>query len=199
VEWPTTVDRVRQQAAIQASIMLKPVLGHHIMDAIHRLYMKVIKKHQSLKLLIQWVPGHMEFPGNKAADEAAKDAAAGASSKKAWLPEYLKKLLPYSRTAAQQMIQAATDQIAQAIWEQSPCHGKVTKRLPALNQKFYRSLEILPQKHASIITQIVTGHIPLAAHLFKLQKVESPQCLACHKHNKTVEHFIMHGPVHNNA
>ncbi|KAF5324202.1 hypothetical protein D9619_011154 [Psilocybe cf. subviscida] len=45
--------------------------------------------------------------------------------------------------------------------------------------------------------QIITGHIPLAAHLFKIRKVESPLCPACHEHNETVDHFIMHCPVHN--
>ncbi|KAF5317968.1 hypothetical protein D9619_012015 [Psilocybe cf. subviscida] len=196
--------RVRQaaicidnQAAIRASISIKPTPGHHIMDAIHQLHTLVVKKHRSLKLHIRWVPGHMDITGNEAADEAAREAAAGESSTTVQLPTYLRNPLPDSRTAARQTIRANIDQLAAGVWKRSPRHDRVTKRLTLPDKKVYRSLETLPRKHASLITQIVTGHIPLAAHLFRIRKSESPQCPACHEHEETVDHFIMHCPVHN--
>ncbi|KAF8802975.1 hypothetical protein BYT27DRAFT_7110958, partial [Phlegmacium glaucopus] len=50
-------------------------------------------------------------------------------------------------------------------------------------------------KHTSILTQLRTAHIPLAKHLHRMGKAESPLCPTCHEHDETVIHFILLCPA----
>ncbi|KJA19535.1 hypothetical protein HYPSUDRAFT_126000 [Hypholoma sublateritium FD-334 SS-4] len=42
----------------------------------------------------------------------------------------------------------------------------------------------------SIITQLRTQHVPLAAYLHRFNLAESPTCQQCHQSPETVEHYI---------
>ncbi|KJA23257.1 hypothetical protein HYPSUDRAFT_106187, partial [Hypholoma sublateritium FD-334 SS-4] len=46
------------------------------------------------------------------------------------------------------------------------------------------------------ITQLITGHIPLAAFLHKIGAEDSPTCPCCHESPETIAHFVIHCPVH---
>ena len=47
-----------------------------------------------------------------------------------------------------------------------------------------------------IITQVIMGHIPLAKHLYQINKANSLVYPYCHEHEETVMHFILHCPTH---
>ncbi|KAJ7158439.1 hypothetical protein C8R46DRAFT_836987, partial [Mycena filopes] len=49
------------------------------------------------------------------------------------------------------------------------------------------------------LLQLRTGHIPLAKHLHKIQKAESPVCPCCRQADESVEHYLVHCPAHNDA
>ncbi|KJA12717.1 hypothetical protein HYPSUDRAFT_152278, partial [Hypholoma sublateritium FD-334 SS-4] len=54
----------------------------------------------------------------------------------------------------------------------------------------------MPRKHTSLITQLITNHIPLAAHLHKIGAEDSPTCPCCRESPETVAHYIIHCPAH---
>jgi L-asparaginase II len=66
----------------------------------------------------------------------------------------------------------------------------------APSSKYIDLITGLPRKHASILTQLRTGHAPLAKHLFCIGKADSPVCPACQQADETIQHYILHCPAH---
>ena len=87
----------------------------------------------------------------------------------------------------------------QKIWEGS-CYSLLKKTDPtAVLDKYLKLIMNLLRKHASILTQLRTGHAPLAKHLYCIGKIDSPTCPACQQNNKMVEHLLLHCKVHQPA
>ena len=63
------------------------------------------------------------------------------------------------------------------------------------SKKYLKLVESIPGKHASILTQLRTGHIPLAKHLHRINRLDSPICPACRANSESVTHFILHCPA----
>ncbi|KAJ7639653.1 hypothetical protein DFH06DRAFT_1001628 [Mycena polygramma] len=59
--------------------------------------------------------------------------------------------------------------------------------------------EELPRSLAVLLLQLRTGHIPLARHLHKINKADSPICPCCRPADETVSHFLLHCPAHRDA
>jgi zinc-binding in reverse transcriptase len=57
----------------------------------------------------------------------------------------------------------------------------------------------LPRKLASVLPQLRTGHTPLAKHLHRIGKADSPTCPACQQDDETVQHLILHCQAHQAA
>ena len=55
-----------------------------------------------MDLLVKWTLGHMDIIGNEKADEEAKKAVREGSSPLPKLPAPLRKMLPWSKSAAKQ-------------------------------------------------------------------------------------------------
>ena len=72
----TNVDSViiyaNNRAAITASTLTKPSLGHYIINAFHNAISTIKKKNPCMSIQLKWVPAHKGIEGNKAADQAAK-------------------------------------------------------------------------------------------------------------------------------
>ncbi|KAJ7105070.1 hypothetical protein C8R43DRAFT_906788 [Mycena crocata] len=66
---------VDNTSAIHAVTSGKPGGGKYIWDIYHRRRRKALEEHPGAKLQVVWTPGHVDIPGNEAADEAAKRAA----------------------------------------------------------------------------------------------------------------------------
>ncbi|KDR70527.1 hypothetical protein GALMADRAFT_37353, partial [Galerina marginata CBS 339.88] len=49
------------------------------------------------------------------------------------------------------------------------------------------------------IYQLRTGHAPLAKHLHRIGKIDSPQCPCCRQEEETVHHFLIRCPAHRAA
>ena len=192
---------VNSQPTIKASATTQPGPGRHIVDAFHSRQQQVQRQHPALSLLIRWTPGHYDVEGNEAADKAAREAAEGNTSEKRKLPPYLRKgPLPISKSARRQAFNSKLKKRAVKLWKRSPRHHRVDPLLPDLpNSKFSSSMAKLPRRHTSIITQLATGHIPLAKHLFRFKRVNSPTCPCCREHPETVVHYVLHCPVHKDA
>jgi hypothetical protein len=86
--------------------------------------------------------------------------------------------------------------MAANVWKRSPRYQRTNQNVPDLPRaSYFKSIARLPRKHTSIITQLITGHVPLSKHLHRIGKADSPICPSCHEHNETVTHFLLHCPA----
>ncbi|RDB28923.1 putative RNA-directed DNA polymerase from transposon X-element [Hypsizygus marmoreus] len=191
---------IDSQAAITATTLIKPAAGHYLLDAFHYVLDREVGTHEDFLLTIRWTPGHQGTIGNERADEEAKKAARGDTSEKRRLPAVLRETLPRSKSATKQAYNAKLKKSAKAIWTSSPHFERMNEYdSSAPSSKFCDMLAKLPRKHGSLITQMRTGHAPLAHHLHRITKADSPVCPACHQYDETVAHFLLHCPAHERA
>ena len=66
-------------------------------------------------------------------------------------------------------------------------------------KKYLMLIAPLSRKAASILSQLRTGHVPLAKHLHHIGKINSLTCPACTQSKESVQHYILHCPVHHQA
>jgi hypothetical protein len=186
---------VDSQAAIAATGSIRPSPSHYIWDAFHRHLRGTNKAHPGMDLLVRWTPGHMDIVGNEMVDFHAKSAILEGSS--GTLPGFLQKPLPKSKAALKQARNAKLQKVATARWRKSPRYPRLVDIDPALPSPSYlRLVANLPRKHAAVLFLLRTGHAPLAKHLCRLGKAETPTCPSCHMHDETVDHFLMFCPAH---
>lgn len=105
-------------------------------------------------------------------------------------------------TARRQLANAVTcrasiKRAARKVWSRSPRYERTNLLAPdVLLSPYQHALSSLPRKHTSLITQLITGHIPLAVFLHKIGAEDSPTCPCCHESPETIAHFVIHCPVH---
>jgi hypothetical protein len=138
--------------------------------------------------------------GNEQADEEAKKAITEGSSNMDDLLKILHNKLPHSTSAVKQAYREKLKQQAQHIWADSTRYKRMKNTDPNTPLgKYVQLITPLPRKLASILTQLRTGHTPLAKHLHHLGKNDSPKCPACQQNDKTIQHLILHCPAHREA
>ena len=116
------------------------------------------------------------------------------------LPKALKKTLPHSKSAMKWAYHKKLKICTQKIWEDSPRYVLLKKTDPiAVSDKYLKLITNLLRKHASILTQLRTGHTPLAKYLYCIGKSDSPTCPACQQNDKMVEHLLLHCKAHQPA
>ena len=145
------------------------------------------------KLEIIWVPGHMGSRGNEEADNAAKQAAMGETSKRRDLPTEISgcKRIATSPSAAKQRITTAAKRKWTKAWKDS------------LRYSYFRSFENrnrgngyeklvakLRRNQLSVITQLRTKHIPLNFYLHCIKKADSPHCPHCPGVTENIRHLL---------
>jgi ribonuclease HI len=186
---------VDNQAAIVVTGSIKPAPSHYIWDAFHRQLNYMLAEHRDMDLLVRWTPGHADIKGNEQADEEARKAAAEGSSRR--LPRFLKKPLLKSRSAMKQAYAGKLKKQAEKAWQKSPRYPRIKDMDSTLPSPAYLKLVAdLPRKHCAILFQLRSGHAPLAQHLHRVQKAESPVCPCCNMRNETVGHFLLFCPAH---
>jgi ribonuclease HI len=191
---------IDNQASITATQLTKPSSGHYIFDALHENIETLRKKHPGIQITAQWIPGHKGVEGNERADEQAKKAITEGSSDTRDLPKILKKTLPHSKSAMKWAYGEKLKRNAQKAWQKSPRFMKMKKTDPtAPSNKYIHLITNLLRKIASILSQLRTGHTPLAKHLHRIGKLDSPICPACQQKEETVQHFMLHCPAHQAA
>ncbi|QRV84548.1 Reverse transcriptase from transposon X-element protein [Ceratobasidium sp. AG-Ba] len=167
----------------------------HLVLAIADLAKHLTRSHPGLSVTTTWVPAHVGVPGNELADVAAKEAARGLSSDAQDLPRYLRNEITASPAAAKQAFKEAQRDLWKQRWSGELSGGSA--RICAIDEStpsnaFHKLAQTMPRRHASLLIQLRTGHVPLNAYLHRFGHVESASCPACNQRAETVEHFLMH-------
>jgi hypothetical protein len=185
------------KAAIITTASGKPGPGHYIWDHFHTRLRKTKQTHPRIRLRIDWTPGHVDIPGNEAADEAAKRAAREGSF--GGTPKVLKNL-PYSKSALTQTHAQLLKVETRKQFEKSPRYSRIKDIDPSVpSNRFLKTISTFPCKHAALLFQLHTHHIPLAKHLHRLNKAPSPICPCCERDIETVDHYLHFCPAHTHA
>jgi len=82
-------------------------------------------------------------------------------------------------------------------WKKSPRYKKMRQiNLSLLSNKFLEITSSINCRQASILTQLRTGHIPINAHLHKIQKSNMPYCpqYTCIQAMEDIHHLIFTCP-----
>jgi len=141
------------------------------------------------KVLLRWVPGHMNIMGNETADELAKAGA----------------LKVHCKSDPQVGIAPAVGKTAIHEWAKA-VHSQDWKELRRCRQskQFIDSLPLasvckatlnLTRNRLRLLVGIITGHCGLNRHLNLLRVAESATCDFCHLEEETAEHFVCSCPA----
>ncbi|KAJ7706968.1 hypothetical protein B0H17DRAFT_918546 [Mycena rosella] len=188
---------IDNRAAIATTASGKPGPGHYIWDIFHRRHRKARNTHPDFRLHINWTPGHVDIPGNEAADMAAKCAAQTGNFGG---PLAVLTRLPFGKSALAQAHLRLLKKTATKEFMRSQCFARIKAIDPVLPSNKFRKLTApLPRKHSSVLFQLCSQHVPLAKHLYCLNKSPSPTCPCCGSANETVDHFLHFCPTHQAA
>ena len=165
-------------------------------DIFHRNLRSLKAERSGLALTLRWVPGHCDIAGNEAADVAAKEAG-GASSPRDRLPKDLRKTLPMSATRARGIFQAELDRRAAERWrtsERGRRLAEIDKTLPS--KKYGQLIAGLSRRHANLLLQLRTNHVPLQTYLARIGKAPTSTCPTCREAPETVAHYLFACPTY---
>jgi ribonuclease HI len=191
---------IDNRATIMATQLTKPAPGHHIFDTLHDYIGSLKNKNRNLQITFRWIPGHKGVEGNEKADEQAKQSITEGSSDERELPDQLRTPLPRSKSA---LICANNEKLknkAQILWQESPRYARLHKTDPvAPSNDYLKLVASLPRRLASTLTQLRTGHAPLAKFLHRINRMDSPTCPGCQQGTETVQHIFLHCPAYQTA
>ena len=133
------------------------------------------------QITLHWVPGHHGIPGNEAADSAAKEASTMIAPPQEQPP---------SLTQIKNITKEEMKKIWQSQWDSSSKGRILYHELPKVQTKeLWNLLSSENKRDSSLIAQLLTGHIPLNAHLHRINRSTSPLCPHCNT-TETTQHFI---------
>ncbi|OJT07833.1 hypothetical protein TRAPUB_1235 [Trametes pubescens] len=184
-------------AAIQATTLRTPGPARYLTDIFHAAARELKQDRPHLQLTLRWVPGHEDVPGNEAADVAAKEAAHKRSSPRRQLPESLRTPLPLSTSRARQNYKLELNRRAGVQWRTSVRGVRMAEVDGAMPSKRYGALiSALPRRHANLLIQFRTNHVPLQAYFARTEKVPSATCPTCRGAPETVPHYLLACPTY---
>jgi ribonuclease HI len=188
---------VDNQAAITGTDSFKPAPGHYLIDEFLDTVLEARTK-SGANLSIVWVPGHEGIEGNELVDEKAKEAAKGASSRKALLPPLLHQPLLHSKSALKQDFASSLKREARDYLKESPRYERITQidNTIASPGKYLWLTSSLPRNQSSLLFQLRTGHAPLNKHLYRIKRADSLMCPKCKDQEETVMHFLLKCPAY---
>ena len=172
------------QAALKAldSIDFKSTMELKTAEALENL------KWRTKGCTIAWVKAHLETPGNKAADEAARQGAENAG----------KKLQTINTPLPVEIAKSKIDEAIRKEWKrkwQNASHYKHTKHFysgPDKNKA--KKILNISRSHLTRLISIITGLNCLSYIQFKANPTINPLCRLCGEDNETFWHFITDCP-----
>ena len=148
----------------------------HILKHTHE-----IKVTYGVEIVMQWIPGHSNIPGNDKADTLAKEGS--------------RHEQPHTQTTLQTAKQIIRSNYKEE-WLNEWALGNTGRILfkymttPKANDEIDR----LNRKDQSTIFRLRTQHIPLNKHLNRIGVIAEKTCPLCNHPEETVEHHLFHCP-----
>lgn len=147
---------------------------------------------KDFSLTLQWTAGHSGIPGNELVDREAKRAAEG-------LPVILRHKLTINPSAVKHSCNSKIKQTWVNKWRSSGkglSVAKIDKTTPSAHFLRHISNSNILCKLASLVTQLLTKHIPLNVYLKQFNLVDNARCPVCGHQSEMVTHFLLHCPTY---
>ena len=154
----------------------KPELTQIITDA-----NQLITSHQ-VRIVMQWIPGHSNTPGNDVADKLAKT---GSKQEQPQTPTTLQ--------TAKKILKTANKETWMNRWAMGNTGREVYKYMACPNPK--DNISLLERRDQSTIFRLRTQHIQLNDHLSRILPQHTPECRMCTHPKETVKHHLFECPA----
>ena len=141
------------------------------------LYTHEIIETYGVEIVMQWIPGHSDIPGNEKADTLAKKGS--------------RQEQPHTETTyetARQIIRSNYKEEWLNEWAMGTTGRALFKHMTTPNVK--DELDKLTRKDQSTIFRLRTQHIPLNSHLNRIGAIAEKACPLCDYPDETIEHHL---------
>ena len=138
-----------------------------------------LKTSFGISLVMQWIPGHSQTPGNDRADTLAKRGSRQEQPN-----------IPISFHTAKQIIKTNSKQDWMDRWAQGKTGRAVFKHMTTT--KTNDCIDQLERKEQATIFRLRTQHIQLNLHLNRIKPEHPPMCPLCDYPYETVDHHLFH-------
>ena len=139
-----------------------------------------------VRIVMQWIPGHSNIPGNDKADKLAKKGA-----------RQEQPFTPTSMRTVKQLLKSAKTEEWLNRWAMGKTGREIYKHMATPNPK--DNINLLERRDQSTIFRLRTKHIQLNNHLNRIQPQHSPECQLCSHPYETVEHHLFECPALDSA
>lgn len=135
----------------------------------------------AIRLVLQWIPGHTNIPGNDKADKLAKQ---GSNSEQPQRPATLQ--------TARKIIKENYKEDWMNLWSRGTTGRVVYQHMNMVKKR--DPIRQMTRKEQTTIFRLRTQHIPLNYHLNRINPEHHPNCQLCDHPHETVEHFLFDCP-----
>ena len=183
------------QAAITSSAKPGTQSGQYILRRIAQHVDQL--RWRGIRIRIHWIPAHIGVPGNEMADIAAKKATGWREHP--WSPSISPNIHLLHFATLRSSIKMELRKRINTDWElqwQAEASGSVTRKLTEAPAKSILKLHVgLHRALSSVIVQLRTGKIGLKDYLYRINKVNTRECL-CGWGRQTISHTLFECPTH---
>lgn len=186
------------QAVLRSIRAQRAKPGYHwirgLTDLAETLFSGGVSTNSSSRPKLNWIAAHKDVKGNEKADEEAKKAAAGETSRARLLPQSFRTSLPPSVGATKHQFLVKLRDEWSVSWDFSPRKARMEKFDEDFPFEKHRKLtDQLTRVQSSLIFQIRSNHLPLNCYLHRIGKAPSRRCEKCwHRRRIEVTETVIH-------
>ena len=156
---------------------------------VKRCYQEISILNSKNRVELQWVPGHVNVPGNEIADREAKHGA----ETEIMGPE---PVLPVTLSLCKNAIDRWVQTQHQERWQNLRTCREARKTIPTINQKLGEKLLGLTRMEVRQILQILTGHGNVGKYNYLTGRSNTNICQKCEEEMETAEHYVCRCPAY---